>query len=260
MLHDNIWKALSAKRGKQAYTVLLVITDGVVSDIEKTKEVLADIAGSPLSIVIVGVGNKDFYDMQDLDDFAHGPRDIVQFVEFQMHQNNRQSLAAATLEEIPDQLVNYFFLNGIQPLKLEYLRGSSLLEDGDECGDIVDGLKLNLDVSTSGEMRVLDGGVYDQTAYQASFVSATSYLDNDCSYSDTFSRLSLDSQNPVRKAPLRAAQAPPSTAPIYIQVPINMRPGMKMKIRNPTNRRLMVVTIPDGVQPGETFMIKIGPS
>ena len=70
------------------YHILLIITDGVVSDIESTKSAIIEASQQPLSIVIVGVGNEDFSDMALLDsddkllqygvEFAE--RDIVQFV------------------------------------------------------------------------------------------------------------------------------------------------------------------------------------
>lgn len=52
-----------------AYTILLLLTDGAVSDVEATKQALASVADAPLSIIIVGIGNADFSAMQFLDDF-----------------------------------------------------------------------------------------------------------------------------------------------------------------------------------------------
>lgn len=65
----------------------------------------------PLSIVIVGVGNADFSNMDvlDADDNPlysnkykkYMSRDIVQFVPFNDFKSNPLMLAKATLEEIP---------------------------------------------------------------------------------------------------------------------------------------------------------------
>lgn len=78
----------SLSQENQVYHILLIITDGVVSDIESTKSAIVEASQQPLSIVIVGVGNEDFSDMALLDsddkllqygtEFAE--RDIVQFV------------------------------------------------------------------------------------------------------------------------------------------------------------------------------------
>jgi len=93
--------------GQQMYNILLILTDGAVTDIEETKRAIQDASSVPLSIVIVGIGSEDFNAMQFLDDFQReeggNTRDIVQFVEFSRHQHNREGLTRATLDEIPDQ-------------------------------------------------------------------------------------------------------------------------------------------------------------
>eukprot|EP00977_Amphora_coffeiformis_P011988 scaffold2934_cov176-Amphora_coffeaeformis.AAC.16 len=72
---------------------------------------------SPLSVVIVGVGNADFSSMQFLDDFGQQPghRDIANFVQFNMHSHNSTQLTKATLQEIPEQVVSYFQKHSIPP-------------------------------------------------------------------------------------------------------------------------------------------------
>ncbi|MEQ2230741.1 Copine-8, partial [Ilyodon furcidens] len=42
------------------YFVLLMITDGVISDMVQTKEAVVNAASLPLSIIIVGVGPAEF--------------------------------------------------------------------------------------------------------------------------------------------------------------------------------------------------------
>jgi copine 5/8/9 len=73
---------------KQNYSILLIITDGVINDLELTKAAIISASLAPLSIIIVGVGNADFTEMNLLDSddkilSANGKsaaRDIVQFV------------------------------------------------------------------------------------------------------------------------------------------------------------------------------------
>lgn len=75
----------------QRYHILLILTDGVVTDMADTREAIVRGSYQPLSIIIVGVGNADFTDMQILDGddgVLRSPkgepvlRDIVQFVPF----------------------------------------------------------------------------------------------------------------------------------------------------------------------------------
>jgi hypothetical protein len=105
------------QKGAQAYTILLILTDGSVSDVHATAAVLNQASDAPLSVVIVGLGNADFSGMQFLDDARKpGKRDMAQFVEFNKHSRHSADLTAETLHEIPDQLVSYFTSHGIQPL------------------------------------------------------------------------------------------------------------------------------------------------
>ncbi|XP_047063336.1 protein BONZAI 1-like [Lolium rigidum] len=75
------------------YFVLLIITDGVITDVQETKDAIVRASDLPLSILIVGVGAADFTQMRILDaDFGKrlesstgriATRDIVQFVPVQ---------------------------------------------------------------------------------------------------------------------------------------------------------------------------------
>merc|ERR1719414_519113 len=109
---------IADNRGSQCYTVLLVLTCGHIHEMEETKNALIKASDAPLSVVIVGIGDAEFRAMQFLDDLDVKPpaRDITQFVEFRKHKHSKHSLAMATLEEIPNQLVDYFHGNGIPPL------------------------------------------------------------------------------------------------------------------------------------------------
>ncbi|OUM69092.1 hypothetical protein PIROE2DRAFT_57614 [Piromyces sp. E2] len=70
------------------YFILTIITDGIITDMEKTKEAIIDASDVPLSIIIVGVGKDDFVNMNELDgddkvlkfQNKYSKRDIVQFV------------------------------------------------------------------------------------------------------------------------------------------------------------------------------------
>lgn len=104
---------------RTAFTILLILTDGIINDYNETARAIARASQLPLSIVIVGVGDADFTAMNALDG-DHLPRqaqwrDIVQFVPFRRYQHQPEMLAAQVLAEIPKQLEDYFAAQGIMP-------------------------------------------------------------------------------------------------------------------------------------------------
>jgi hypothetical protein len=140
-------------QGKQSYTVLLILTDGSVSDPAATAQILKQIRNAPLSVVIVGVGNADFGAMQFLDDASSGDMDIAQFVSFNQHSRNSVALTSETLHEIPDQLVGYFQRNNIQPLAAVYRGDNEIVIEPEE-----EEIDLTLDFGDDGEIVVAAGG------------------------------------------------------------------------------------------------------
>ncbi|KAG8131903.1 hypothetical protein E2320_009798 [Naja naja] len=110
------------------YYVLLIITDGEITDLDQTRQAIVNASKLPMSIIIIGVGSAEFKAMEFLDgddgvlkSLAGEPvaRDIVQFVPFRQFQNApREALSQAVLAEIPKQLVSYFKKAGLTPLKL----------------------------------------------------------------------------------------------------------------------------------------------
>lgn len=117
--------------GKQKYTILLILTDGSVADMDATIEAISAISDSPLSIVMVGIGDEDFGDMHTLDE-GDGDLDIVQFVEFNEHKDSPNSLTKATLAEIPNQLVSFFTRNGIAPHAPEEMPEEDIVVEPEE--------------------------------------------------------------------------------------------------------------------------------
>jgi hypothetical protein len=163
----HLSQELAVRKGGQAYTVLLIITDGIINDIELTKQALYEASLTPLSVVIIGVGNANFGPMQFLDDFmtnAQPPaRDIVQFVQFSKHAHDKSSLTAATLEEIPQQLVSYFTTRNIQPMPM---RSTSQLNVTPDPYNEETDIDLSLDFKGEDEIEVVGNTpVIDQTSY-----------------------------------------------------------------------------------------------
>lgn len=109
----------------QEYHILMIITDGIINDMQKTIDEVVRGSNLPLSIVIVGVGDADFDSMDQLDADEeplyskkyrkYMARDIVQFVPFREFKNNAYLLAKETLQEIPGQVVDFFVKRNIYP-------------------------------------------------------------------------------------------------------------------------------------------------
>ncbi len=111
---------LARQKYVQAYTILLILTDGVINDFDDTTRAIVKASHLPLSIVIIGVGEADFQAMEALDGdqiplSSRRCRDIVQFVPFRKYRNRPDMLAAEVLAEIPRQVVEYFTMKGILP-------------------------------------------------------------------------------------------------------------------------------------------------
>ncbi|KAH9754594.1 protein BONZAI 3 [Citrus sinensis] len=120
-------QSLSYDRSK--YFVLLIITDGVLTDLQETKDALVRASDLPLSILIVGVGGADFTQMEILDadngcrlessTDRVATRDIVQFVPMREVHSGQISVVQALLEELPGQFLTYMRCRDIKPLNVQ---------------------------------------------------------------------------------------------------------------------------------------------
>jgi hypothetical protein len=126
VLRNAIQSSLeNAAHGRQCYSVLVILTDGEITDLGETVDLICKAAHeAPLSIVIIGVGKANFHAMEFLDGDGGrlknskgiaAPRDIVQFIPFCRFSGNVEQLAQETLREIPGQLVQYFLKKNIRP-------------------------------------------------------------------------------------------------------------------------------------------------
>lgn len=133
VINNTISIASQFPDGKH-YFVLLIITDGVISDMHQTTHAIVNASKFPISIIIVGVGNADFEAMDVLDsddkllniDGRFAERDIVQFVPLNRFLENsgqnlfirsQADLAKAVLAEIPGQMTGFMKSKGFAPIQ-----------------------------------------------------------------------------------------------------------------------------------------------
>ncbi|CAN1242122.1 Protein BONZAI 1 [Linum perenne] len=115
----------SLENGERKYFVLLIITDGVVTDLQETKDAIVQASDLPFSILIVGVGGADFREMEILDGDKGerlesstsrvATRDIVQFVPMRDVENGEMSVVQGLLAELPTQFLAYMRSRNLEP-------------------------------------------------------------------------------------------------------------------------------------------------
>ena len=120
----------NARSERGAYTILLILTDGAITDMQNTIDAIVGADDAPLSIIIVGVGHATSADWASMDQLdgddeplraSNGRvtrRDLVQFVPFQKFDGANTpvgALASEVLQEVPEQVVEWALLNHITP-------------------------------------------------------------------------------------------------------------------------------------------------
>lgn len=122
----ELTRSRPATHSEQHYDVLLIITDGVITDFTKTIDAIIEASSLAMSIIIVGVGNQNFEKMRILDGDNKEltsqdgkrkvKRDIVQFVDFKrLRGGSPERLASHLLAELPDNVVSHFFGMDVRP-------------------------------------------------------------------------------------------------------------------------------------------------
>lgn len=137
LIEETMKLAYNCKQqGSNTYQTLLILTDGEIHDMDRTIDLIIQAAQLPLSIIIVGVGNADFSNMNKLDgdnglygsNGVRCPRDLVQFVPFRDVKMNGDILAKELLAELPGQLVQYMSMIGKPPGKFVPLDVTALIK------------------------------------------------------------------------------------------------------------------------------------
>ncbi|VAI45739.1 unnamed protein product [Triticum turgidum subsp. durum] len=116
----------SLTNNQQKYFILLIVTDGVVTDFQETIDAIIKASDFPLSIIVVGVGGADFKEMEFLDPNKGGrlesstgrvaSRDVIQFAPMKDVHGTGISIVQSLLAEIPGQFMTYMRTREIQAI------------------------------------------------------------------------------------------------------------------------------------------------
>ena len=113
-----------ARENYNNYNILMILTDGIIEDMDETINSLVEASYLPISVIIIGIGNADFSNMDVLDadedplydnNGRKADRDLVQFVPFKEFKNDGKKLAEQVLEEVPRQIVEFYQHKKIAP-------------------------------------------------------------------------------------------------------------------------------------------------
>ena len=113
-----------SRENYNTYNILMILTDGIIEDMDDTINALVESSYLPISVIIIGIGNADFSNMDVLDadddplydnNGRKADRDLVQFVPYKDFKNDGQKLAEQVLEEVPRQIVEYYQHKKISP-------------------------------------------------------------------------------------------------------------------------------------------------
>ena len=109
---------------KMNYTIIMILTDGIIDDMDDTIDSLVEASFLPISVIIIGIGDANFSNMNYLDaddeplvdrNGRKADRDLVQFVPFKKFSYNGELLAKEVLEELPKQVIEYYEHQNMPP-------------------------------------------------------------------------------------------------------------------------------------------------
>ena len=113
---DNFKNSIKNNQSISIYNVLMIITDGIIDDIRNVIDSVVDAQSLPLSINIIGIGEKPTEEMRTLN-LERGPlydsknrrmdRKVVTYIHFQGYQNNFHLLKNDLMKKIPENVIEY---------------------------------------------------------------------------------------------------------------------------------------------------------
>lgn len=101
----------------KGYFISLVITDGNPKDVPKTKKAIIEASKLPMSIIIIGVGDKGFDRMKEMmSNVVYGKesqkRQVAQFLSLS-ELKSVDSLVSSSLKSVKQQVIDYIKLENV---------------------------------------------------------------------------------------------------------------------------------------------------
>ena len=99
------------------YCVLMILTDGIVADLESMKQLVRSYRDLqiPLSIIVIGIGRTDFTEFHKWSNSSSAARGRFVFIEFRQYQFDTDTLTRKALRNVPYDIVDYFLSRNILP-------------------------------------------------------------------------------------------------------------------------------------------------
>lgn len=108
---------LQTRSASVPYCILLILTDGIVHDLQATKELVRSCRELqlPLSVIVVGIGRADFTEFHSWNEESSESRGRFKFVEFRQYQFDPDALSRKALLNVPHDIVDYYLSRNIMP-------------------------------------------------------------------------------------------------------------------------------------------------
>ncbi|VDI27260.1 Hypothetical predicted protein [Mytilus galloprovincialis] len=165
----NIAERENISQNKQVYSVLLIITDGVINDLDRTIRRVVSVSHLPLSIIIIGVGPADFSLMGQFNSDREvklkndktkeeALRRNTYFAAFKKDNTNTSANISAARESfaaLSMQILEYMKINSIHPNKAKLLRTEKEWFDPDNEKDDMEVSSKLIKVTSSASLSGL---------------------------------------------------------------------------------------------------------
>ena len=100
----------------------MILTDGMIDDIDNTINELVNGSFLPFSVIIIDFSAMNVLDADEnplvSSQGIRAAKDLVQFVPFNKFEADPQRLGQEVLAEIPRQIIQYYEMNNLGPIRL----------------------------------------------------------------------------------------------------------------------------------------------